>query len=633
MRRHVTVIFLVALLTVLYTWPVFRHPTQTIPGVPGDNILFYWDIWRSQQALAAGESPLFTRCVFYPLGHTMVFHTNSVVHAVLLYPLQGWLSLASMFNVWVFGSFVLGGWGAYLLGRYVLEDHWSALLVAFVFSFSPFRLSHLGNHMMIFSAHWLPFYVLFLLRMREGYWWHGVLTGVFLALTAWTDFHQTIHLFVFTVFTLLWWALACTRLASFGTWTDIAHLPARRHSDSRSSIERDSDSTTRTSWPFASFSVSDRFRPLMCRLILFVATTVVLTVPLLIPCMQEVMRSGADDAGRRPDGRDVLMRSARPANFILPPARHPLWGWLGQENTELQLTMGIAVSALCLVAWRGRHDKTASVPYWAAASLVIVALAMGPILMLNSKYTLRVDGTEYNLPMPHALLDRIPGINMARAPARFMALGTLTIATLAGFGMRWLVVRGYWKWALAAAAGVAIEFAGKPFPLLSIAIPPELSQLAKHDGSVLDLPFGVGSALRQSGHMDYYSILYQTAHGRPRVGGMISRCSDRYRQELLAEPVLGSLLGIYEGRSVDPAQRIHDHQRAVQTMNRYGIRHVLLRFNQQGKAAHQYLCELFPHAIEHTFENGSSWISLNIEEAEIDDPFVTSASGAAAARK
>jgi hypothetical protein len=568
MRTHIGVFLLIGCLSIIYTWPVFSHPTQTIPGIPGDNILFYWDLWRAQQAIANCENPLYTHCIFYPQGQSLVFHTNSVLHAILTYPLRQRLSLAGMYNLWVFGSFVVGGWGAFLLGRYLLANDWAALLVAFVFSFSPFRISHLGNHMMLFSMHWMPFYVLFLLKLRDGKWWHGALAGCFLACTAWTDLHQAIHLLVFTAFTAVWWL----RFAR-------------------------------------SEGIDHSLRPILTRFMVSATVTALLTMPILIPSAHEVLQRADGDTGKMPNATDIRMRSSRPINFLLPPARHPLWGWLGQESTELQLTVGFGVIALCYVAWRCRRDEARAVSYWVTASVWIVALTMGPILMLNSKYTVRIDGAEYNLPMPHALLDLVPGINMARAPARFMGLGTLAIGVVAGYGMRHLLGTGRWKWGMAAAIAVAIEFAGKPFPVLQIYTPPALAELAKQDGAVIDLPFGAGSALRQSGHMDYYSILYQTAHGRPRVGGMVSRCSDHYRQRLLDEPLLGSLLRIYDGKEIDDCQHERDRNQAEETMHRYGIRHALLRPNQQGKTAYWYLRDLFPDAIEHAIDD-SLWIEL-----------------------
>jgi hypothetical protein len=575
MRTHIGVIFLIGCLSIVYSWPAFSHPTQTIPGVPGDNILFYWDLWRAQQAIANGENPLYTRCIFYPQGQSLVFHTNSVLHAALTYPLRQWLNVAAMYNLWAFGSFVIGGWGAYLLGRYLLGNDWAALLVAFVFSFSPFRISHMGNHMMLFSMHWMPFYVLFLLKLRDGNWWHGALAGCFLALTAWTDLHQAIHLLLFTAFTVAWWAGCATRhTLSYSLW------------------------------------------PILRRLSVSAVMTALLTLPILIPSASAVLQHADGDTGKMPNAMDIRMRSARPINFLVPPARHPLWGWLGEENTEQQLTVGFGIISLCWVAWRWRSQEPHAVSYWLTASCWIVALTMGPILMLNSKYTLRLDGAEYNLPMPHALLDLIPGVNMARAPARFMGLGTLVIGVLAGYGIRHLLTSGRWKWAMTAATAMAIEFAGKPFPVLRIWTPPGLVELAKQDGAVIDLPFGVGSALRQSGHMDYYSILYQTAHGRPRVGGMVSRCSDQYRQQLLGEPLLGSLLRIYEGQEIDETCHVRDRMHAEETMRRYGIRHALLRPNQEGKTAHNYLRLLFPNAIEHAIDD-SVWVEFFPQEQEV----------------
>src|SRR5262245_18233479 len=106
MRTHVVVIGALAVLSIGYTWPVFLHPTQTIPGTAGEHVIFYWDIWRTQHAVEMGENPLVTDRMFYPRGQSMVFHTHAILHAILLYPLRHWLNLAGTYNLWAFGSFV-----------------------------------------------------------------------------------------------------------------------------------------------------------------------------------------------------------------------------------------------------------------------------------------------------------------------------------------------------------------------------------------------------------------------------------------------------------------------------------------------------------------------------------------------
>jgi hypothetical protein len=571
-RRHACVIALLAALSILFTWPAFEHPTREIPGRPGDNLLFLWDIWRTQRALELGANPLFTQLVLYPHRHSVVFHTHAILHAALLYPFRAYLGLAGTYNTWAFGSLVVGGWGAFLLARRVLGDDRAALFAACVFTLSPFRLAHLDGHMMMVSAHWIPFYVLLLLRLREGAPLHALGAGIVLGLTLWTDLHYALHLVIFTGATLVWWL-----------WRN--GLPAARRT--------------------------------LAQLGLAGAVVGVFAIPLAAATQQDSESPlRVADGGSIPQRKDTWIRSAQVASFLLPPMHHPILGRWGKNNTERQLYLGVGIIALVALAWRRRPAAWSDIHYWAAMSAVVVVFALGPVLMIRSKNTLCIHGREFDLPMPYAALQWVPGIRMCRAPARFMGIGTLAIGILAGFGLRTLLRARRSKWAIGLATCTAFEFVAAPFPTTRIQPPSELRELTRRGGSVIDLPFGAGSAVRSSGVLDYACALYQTVHELPRVGGMLSRCRDEDRRELLRQPVLGSLLRLSQGETIDDAARRRDADGAASVLRSYNIRHILVQRREVGKSAHRYIMELFPLAAAHRLSDGTIWISLTGEDPQ-----------------
>jgi hypothetical protein len=163
------------------------------------------------------------------------------------------------------------------------------------------------------------------------------------------------------------------------------------------------------------------------------------------------------------------------------------------------------------------------------------------------------------VPLPYILFYQLPFMSVHRAPSRFFVGVLLALAVLAGLGVRWLwqhpalARRSPWV-RRALVAGVALlvlfEYWPQPFPTTSLDAEPRspfYAQLAEAagEGAILQLPYPADT-----------SPLWQTIHGRPTVGGAISRTpphpwdNARFFDALLeVDPDL--LAGV--GRGDDPA--------------------------------------------------------------------------------
>ena len=118
----------------------------------------------------------------------------------------------------------------------------------------------------------------------------------------------------------------------------------------------------------------------------------------------------------------------------------------------------------------------------------------------------------------------IPGVNVARVPARFALLVTLALAVLAGLGLVGLrarfprLDRGMLRLVVTPLLALALlaEHLAVPYPLTATDEPPFYRQLAAsaEPGTVLELPFSLTRST---------SLFGQTVHGRPIVGGYLSR--------------------------------------------------------------------------------------------------------------
>jgi hypothetical protein len=71
---------------------------------------------------------------------------------------------------------------------------------------------------------------------------------------------------------------------------------------------------------------------------------------------------------------------------------------------------------------------------------------------------------------------------------------------------------------------------------------------------VLTLPTGVRDGVAPIGNFDASTQFYQAFHGKGLVGGYLSRVSARRKEAYRRLPVMGALLDVSEGRTLDPAQ-------------------------------------------------------------------------------
>ena len=123
-RRHLLVLGLYTLLSVLLTWPLILHLTTHIPGVPQwafDESTFVWNIWYFKQALIDSlQSPLHSELIWYPLGIDLILYTYNFYHVLAAMPLALATSLPLANNVTLLASTVLSGYGTWLLVSYLL---------------------------------------------------------------------------------------------------------------------------------------------------------------------------------------------------------------------------------------------------------------------------------------------------------------------------------------------------------------------------------------------------------------------------------------------------------------------------------------------------------------------------------
>ncbi len=484
-------------LTLAQTWPLARHLGDAIPGDSFDGWQNFWNLWWVKVALLEQHaSPYFTNLLYHPTGVSLWFQTLNIFNGLTFLPVQLAGGLFWAYNGVVLFSFTAAGFGAYLLGLDALRRagarpglglQLAAFLAGAVYTFSPFHFAHLLGHMQVFSLEFIPFFVLYLLRALEGAsrqdtktqrgkrgivrWREALLAALFLVLAALCDWYFALYLGLFTLVTLVW-LLILRRLG---------------------------------------------WRQLLTTALIF-GLTLLITLPLLMPMVVESLRY---DFMKPPPGQIVEL-SGDPLGFLLPSGQHSLWGdWaarlrrpLTASSSENTLYVGLVAGLLALAGlwrWRGRLG------FWALAAGVFALFALGPVLHLYGRIT--------GVPLPYALVLKLPFVEIARTVARYDLLVMLAVGALAGGGLYALVERVTTRrWAMTLGGSlillVLIDFSPAPYPLSPPDTPDFYRALAAdpHSGAVMNLPMNWD----RPGY-----LLYQTVHGKPLTAAYITRTDPR----------------------------------------------------------------------------------------------------------
>ena len=94
--------------------------TAAIPGDSFDGWQNYWNLWWLKTALVDHvANPLITDLLYYPTGVSLYFHTLNPFNGLLTLPIQLSAGLIPAYNAVVIFSWVLAGYGAFLLARWV----------------------------------------------------------------------------------------------------------------------------------------------------------------------------------------------------------------------------------------------------------------------------------------------------------------------------------------------------------------------------------------------------------------------------------------------------------------------------------------------------------------------------------
>jgi hypothetical protein len=496
LRHHVLPLALYLLIAIVVTYPLVLHFGTHLPGDGRDAWQNYWDYWWLRTALAEGHNPYQAALLYAPYGAPLYLHTLNPFNGLVTLPIQIAFGLTAAYNTVVFLSLTLAAYFAYLLVTFVSGSRLAGFVGGVIYAFGSYHFAHLLGHANLLASEWLPAYILCLLAASAATGRRRLLLAVAgvaaLLLLTFCDWQYVLFAGIFT--------------ALYGPYMAIAR---------RSVIPLLVAGAIGSCW-------------------------LVLALPILLPTARELR----DTAATRVTVFGPDRFSADLLSLVVPSPLQAWWGSaaerIGGKATaplvERAVFLGFLPLALAGVGlWLGRRRAT----FWAVAALLFAVLALGPTLQIAGQ-------TPGGIPLPYRLLERIPGVNVSRVPARFALLVTLCLAVLSGLGLVGLAGRFprlRRPRILAVATPLLVlallaEHFAAPYPLTAVEEPPFYRQLAAdHEaGAVLELPFVMTRAT---------SLFGQTVHGKPIIGGYLSRQLDYPLLALppFAAPTAGSPTG------------------------------------------------------------------------------------------
>ncbi len=572
------------LVSLIATWPLVTHLRGWVPGF-GDWGQNLWALWWTRHALLVlAQHPFFTNYLFYPEGVTLLFHPLDVSDGLLAIPLYGLLGGDVTYNLVVLLSFVLGGWGTYLLALYLTGHRAASFVAGLIFVLSPYHFLRIDlGHLNLSTLQWIPFYTLFLLKfVQQGSRRSAALAVFFLAFNALNSWYYVIYCGLLTLAVLFWpGGNQRTHTQKTGTGRVSVCEPANER---MSESANDEPPVSNLHSPFtihhSPFIIHHWFiRAGRIGLVLLV--TVLLLSPLLVP-MFRLLGTTTLVGEHNP-----LRHSVDLFSFWLPGPPSTWAGWFedvwisyAAHNREpgASAYLGYTVLGLSVMGLLGRRWRRQAI-WWFAVALGFTLLALGP--------QLQIDGQVFDVVLPYQLLSNfIPAFSITGIPGRFVVMISLALAMLSAYGLatltQWLLRDGVISSAVSgrrSAVGlwlclvvgllISLEYLAIPLRLTRTEVA-EFYHIAASDTeryAMVDIKWDANFLMHA-----------QTVHGKPLVGGWLARLPESQatylNQSSLDKAFLYLLLGPAGAELSDPpAIQQAIHQALLERNVRYIIDH------------------------------------------------------------
>ena len=585
---HLPAAVLLAVMALVWTWPLALHMHDRIPGFHGDNYSFLWNLWWMRKVLSAPELEFFrSSYLLNPFGADLVNHPHTALQGYISATALARLSIIEAENLYIIVSVWLNAVCAYALAFEITRCRRVSLLAAVAFGGSPYLAAQLLGHFDLLTAWVIPLFALFLRRaLQSGRVAAALGCGLCVVIAAYSAYYYVVYLALFAVaYTIAAWdgvhvawqrreptAFFTLRLVIVGLLAlDLffivfiatgggtaftiggASVSVREIHNPLSLMWLLAFAWALTMWRLAVRIERPRSETLwrgVQALTITVATFTVLCLPLIMEAVRLAFfgryASQVYFWRSAPRGVDVLAPLlGDPFHPLYGSAASRLYGSLNLDRIEAVGWLGI-VPIIVFAMGKGQWADSVEARRWKVVLIVFAIWALGPFLTAA--------GFDLGLPLPQALVRFLPVFDNARMPGRamvcvYLALGVLMALRLAAAND--LAIRRFRPglvWTFIAL--LALDYLHAPIPLTALDRPAVYEHLASIDdgGVVIEAPFGIGDGLSKGrGSQDRRLLYYATIHGHPVMGGYVGRMLPLYVDAYEAMPVVGNLLRLSNG--------------------------------------------------------------------------------------
>ena len=262
-KEYLIVIILYTILTILLTYPMAFHVSDTIGG--GDEAFTCWSLAWTTKEIVENPMGLFHANIFYPANEYSLALSE---HLIGWAPFSVPISLlthdpVTTHNLLRLLTFVLCGFGAYLLTYRYTKNRYAAFIAGIFFAFFSYRMT-IQLHLL--AMEWIPFMLLFLdrffhsVRLRDilvftvffllaalSGWYVGIFAGIIVVIyiLGYLVLDKKIRERVISRQGLSLLLLSVILIALFLVPLIIPYLQAASHYDA----ERGLDTPLESSWP------------------------------------------------------------------------------------------------------------------------------------------------------------------------------------------------------------------------------------------------------------------------------------------------------------------------------------------------------------------------------------------------
>jgi hypothetical protein len=460
------------------TWPLVTVISERYIGHPfADSYEYARHIWWINHALRTGE-PIFRQPLLaYPDGLNGAWLWGNPLQSFPAWLFAFVMPLPAAFNISFLLTLALNGWTLHWLMWKRTGLRGPALLAGLIFMAAPTFQGHMAAaHIGLLTLWPTPFYVYALLRLRATLQIRWVFWGaLWLLIGSWGN--MLLLAFVLLPITALFvlTILICHEWAVLGRLIVIGVIGG--------------------------------------------SLALLFIVPVAIDQLN--MPDYVRESGSLRYNADLL-------SIVTPSFQHPFFGQfeythrvLGLEPFEKAGYIGIIAALLAIVGvW-----KTLAARWWLLLAAIAWVLSLGPLLVaLDEPVMLETSGYSSYVPLPWALLENIPLLNIARTPARFNFVLALALAVMAGYGAAYVWARFnrrvLWLLLIPLMIGVLWEYQlfWPQMPTIRGEVPDEIAALSERGDvrAVFDIPW-------QHLLVDKEAMFLQTGHELPLIAGHVTR--------------------------------------------------------------------------------------------------------------